>query len=1496
MALGNDPDRVAREDLVAYMKQHRPEKVDRVDRILKHFEGRHGDLRKDLQAKYGSEPKRAEEKQLFASAPKRESSSRNVRFPSRSSKQTPMPDTGGYDDYNDGGEKEMVMVAGHHEDVGFKGYKPSHDEASRYRRNHILPQWVLDPITNKKRRATLGEHGYIYSVLNTPTMELMHFGLGVGLYFRLLIDLGVLLAIVAMLNTVSIKYFASDAYKHGSELSHDIGSAACFPQSVPIGHNKTLDHNTCELEEEQGVLNMLSIMLFFLYLVVSRSYYGWIEKRADESAQTAQDYSVMCENPNANLPKKTSVETALKMFKSYFEHVGGSDSDVAFLTVAVDNCKLLNLLTKFQELKVEYQLKTGKELDESNVRAVAKSCCSSLCPSYEAITGLFSQKTEEQWQAKFGQLKTMIKAELDRCDAQQGYDITKVYCTFMKESSQRRCLERLINNPNDFKFRVNKSGELVTDLEHKCTELPIPNNVTRGSDNPTWTDSIPYNLNTKVDENGILVDRALIEKDADLKIVMQDGKEVIYKKVTITASRPLIGERVLVDSDGKVLFEKKSDGSLWSDGVEVQNASRLKVKEACEPSDVFWCKLGNTGFLASLKSTLRKIWALILCVLIIWGGTIVVDHTKSSMIDNEAHDSHKGPLMVGLVISAFNFLLPGIIGWICSFEDHATHTSLQSSVVIKLLAVRCINSAFINFHITDYEKTLSEKSLATIQAILLWDMFFTPLLHMIDPVGIVKRVVYSRFAVTQDGLNHLYAGSDWNLADRYTDMIKTLFVAMFYSVLMPHGLWLAAFAMASTFWADKYCLLRCWAQKPDVSTDITKIAQNSIAFCLLIQMFMATYWISGYPFDNACHEKGSSGGWHWKECDRGSHYDSAMNWILPSEREDMTDAQKTMVGHYGIMNVTMIAVVFFAMFFFDAWKYIQREWIGYYSNSTKMFNEDYNHVPHIRAFVPMVQKSISEAPMLACPLIDDREKICFDVEYSSSYEEHSLYDALQDFIESDERFFGRDRRLNVQRYFSACKQYYKNVLHREVSSHEDMSAVSTSSYGPRHEWTHDDRFGDENKSLRNPFKKKQGALNPLKRFVDYLSSHSCYACLGVVILIGVFVVGCLAVAYQHLCDHQKQLVQDGLCPNPYCLMNDVPNTATIGDIKLVDLQSAEGAVTISPAWEQPDVAPITQVAVIASMYARNRNRAEGLVAFNSSSVTDPQTLVKTFSVEGNADFGTAKTMLGYDVDCKHVSMNVAVPLALPSFGSLSVEVGQSSTIDADLSDKAPADLEQTASATTVELASTTTSFDRLSLTSALGPISVRNFMTSATGELEVITENGLTADTLSPTATATLHNVQVKKATVVTQSAEVLASSVRLMAKGVLNITTTSGMVTITDLYGLGDKGTVYVETDTADILITVNGRYFHGKYNLQSKDGQVWTDAGSYFIYRGGAPEICCTKGSHGCKKWEGLPLLRDDVHYEHDHCKQGRVGFAYGEQNIIAYSRSGNVTLRVR
>ena len=44
--------------------------------------------------------------------------------------------------------------------------------------------------------------------------------------------------------------------------------------------------------------------------------------------------------------------------------------------------------------------------------------------------------------------------------------------------------------------------------------------------------------------------------------------------------------------------------------------------------------------------------------------------------------------------------------------------------------------------------------------------------------------------------------------------IKTVFVGLFYSAIVPTGLIVTAVAMMSLYWVDKYSLLRLWRRPP----------------------------------------------------------------------------------------------------------------------------------------------------------------------------------------------------------------------------------------------------------------------------------------------------------------------------------------------------------------------------------------------------------------------------------------------------------------------------------------------------------------------------------------------------------------------------------------------------------------------------------------------------------------------------------------------------------
>ena len=105
-----------------------------------------------------------------------------------------------------------------------------------------------------------------------------------------------------------------------------------------------------------------------------------------------------------------------------------------------------------------------------------------------------------------------------------------------------------------------------------------------------------------------------------------------------------------------------------------------------------------------------------------------------------------------------------------------------------------------------------------------------------------------------------------------------------------------------------------------------------------------------------------------------------------------------------------------------------------------------------------------------------------------------------------------------------------------------------------------------------------------------------------------------------------------------------------------------------------------------------------------------------------------------------------------------------------------------------------------------------------------------------------------------------------------------------------GDAGWISVSTVDGSVLIEVDGRRFHGLYNLQTKHGLAYVNPGVGMVYAADAPRWC---SAH--KGWAGLPPRRVGVPSHHSHCLQGRIGFAHGQQRITVFSESGDIVLNV-
>ncbi len=73
--------------------------------------------------------------------------------------------------------------------------------------------------------------------------------------------------------------------------------------------------------------------------------------------------------------------------------------------------------------------------------------------------------------------------------------------------------------------------------------------------------------------------------------------------------------------------------------------------------------------------------------------------------------------------------------------------------------------------------------------------------------------------------NAAWQGADWTLAERYTDVLKTIFVGLFFLVPLPSGLFITAFAMITTYLVDKYSLFRLWKRPSKIDESLGVLAR-----------------------------------------------------------------------------------------------------------------------------------------------------------------------------------------------------------------------------------------------------------------------------------------------------------------------------------------------------------------------------------------------------------------------------------------------------------------------------------------------------------------------------------------------------------------------------------------------------------------------------------------------------------------------------------------------
>ncbi len=214
----------------------------------------------------------------------------------------------------------------------------------------------------------------------------------------------------------------------------------------------------------------------------------------------------------------------------------------------------------------------------------------------------------------------------------------------------------------------------------------------------------------------------------------------------------------------------------------------LHLKEAPEPFDVRWKDL-QVGFVVrSFKCVMTMI---VLAVFISWSGFFIYSLSKRS------------GTATAVYISLTNVIVPKICEFINAFEPHATEGKRQTSLYIKMALFRCFNSAVALLIVINFTGTVSVENgkeedarslLHSVYSVIFAELFTIPIIKLSDFLGNYRKHILAPRARDQEEMNSYMKGGKFELAERYTDATKVLFVALFYSTILPETYFFARYA------------------------------------------------------------------------------------------------------------------------------------------------------------------------------------------------------------------------------------------------------------------------------------------------------------------------------------------------------------------------------------------------------------------------------------------------------------------------------------------------------------------------------------------------------------------------------------------------------------------------------------------------------------------------------------------------------------------------------
>ena len=209
-------------------------------------------------------------------------------------------------------------------------------------------------------------------------------------------------------------------------------------------------------------------------------------------------------------------------------------------------------------------------------------------------------------------------------------------------------------------------------------------------------------------------------------------------------------------------------------------------------------------------------------------------------------------------ISIFNGAFPEFAKLLTKFEGHSTEAKVQTSMYIKIALFRWVNTAVVITIITPFTFTLIENGglIGQVYALFFTEIFTMNAFQLADPAGHFYRHFLAPRAKTQDEMNIYMKGLEVELAERYTNLTKIFFLALWYSTIYPAGFFMGAFALFVNYFTDRHSLMRTWKRSPALGSGISEFSRRYfVSTSFLAMVLISSSFFAGFPFDNLCQNE-----------------------------------------------------------------------------------------------------------------------------------------------------------------------------------------------------------------------------------------------------------------------------------------------------------------------------------------------------------------------------------------------------------------------------------------------------------------------------------------------------------------------------------------------------------------------------------------------------------------------------------------------------------------